>query len=393
MSQPLERIRVLDLSRLLPGPYASQMLADFGADVIKVEEPGRGDYAREMAPADERGLGVLFGAINRNKRSITLNLKVEQGCELLRALVRRTDIVIESFRPGVMQRLGLDYEQLKKINPDLIYCAISGYGQDGPYRDRAGHDLNYQGYAGLLDYQRDAQGVPSLPATQLGDLIGGSYSAVVGILLALVERAHSGRGCFVDVAMTENLLSLMPLVTSLYLHSGVSLSPERSPLNGALPCYHIYEAGDGKYVTLAALEPKFWRTFCERIGHPELIDAHMPTTAEQRDETIRALQAIFKTRSRDAWVEVCRGDDTCLGPVYSIDEAFNDPQARARHVVRTGEAGGKELSTLARFPRLVGGEHVTPQPVPRVGEHSEAILQELGYSAEQIQAWRRQGVI
>lgn len=384
---------MLDLSRLLPGPYASQMLADFGADVIKVEEPGGGDYAREMAPADERGLGVLFGAINRNKRSITLNLKVEQGRELLRALVRRTDIVMESFRPGVMQRLGLDYEQLKKINPALIYCAISGYGQDGPYRDRAGHDLNYQGYAGLLDYQRDAQGVPSLPATQLGDLIGGSYSAVVGILLALVERAHSGRGRFVDVAMTENLLSLMPLVTSLYLHSGVSLPPEHSPLNGALPCYHIYEAGDGKYVTLAALEPKFWRTFCERIGHPELIDAHMPTTAEQRDETIRALQAIFKTRSRDAWVEVCGGDDTCLGPVYSIDEAFNDPQALARHVVRTDEVGGKELSTLARFPRLVGGEQVTPQPAPRVGEHSEAVLQELGYSAEQIQAWRRQGVI
>ncbi|WP_233097853.1 CaiB/BaiF CoA transferase family protein [Dictyobacter vulcani] len=320
-------------------------------------------------------------------------MKVEQGRELLRALVLSTDIVIESFRPGVMQRLGLDYEQLKKIKPDLIYCAISGYGQDGPYRDRAGHDLNYQGYAGLLDYQRDAQGVPSLPATQLGDLIGGSYSAVVGILLALVERAHSGQGRFVDVAMTENLLSLMPLVTSLYLHSGVSLSPERSPLNGALPCYHIYEAGDGKYVTLAALEPKFWRTFCERIGHPELIAGHMPTSAEQRDETIRALQAIFKTRSRDAWIEVCGGDDTCLGPVYSIDEAFNDPQALARHVVRTDEAGGKELSTLARFPRLVGGEQVTPQPAPYVGEHSEAILQELGYSAEQIQAWRGQGVI
>src|SRR3989440_859606 len=191
MSQPLSGIRILDLSRLLPGAYASQMMADFGADVIKIEEPGSGDYGRYMPPQGPGGMSLYFLAINRNKRSVTVNLKSAQGREIFLRLVRESDVVLESFRPGVMERLGLGYEQLKETNPGIIYCAISGYGQDGPYRLRAGHDLNYAGYAGLLDYNRSPRGEPAMPATQFGDLAGGSYMAVIGIFAALVGRVKT----------------------------------------------------------------------------------------------------------------------------------------------------------------------------------------------------------
>src|SRR5690242_11954084 len=194
MTQPLDGIRILDLSRLLPGAYASQMLADFGADVIKVEEPETGDYSRAMPPHGPGGLGLYFLATNRNKRSVTLNLKSAQGRDIFLRMVRESDVVLESFRPGVMERLGLGYEQLKEVNPAIIYCAISGYGQEGPYRLRAGHDLNYAGYAGLLDYNRGPRGEPAMPPTQLGDLAGGSFMAVIGILTALMGRTKTGEG-------------------------------------------------------------------------------------------------------------------------------------------------------------------------------------------------------
>src|SRR5437879_1752095 len=236
MSQPLRGIRVLDLSRLLPGAYASQMLADFGADVIKVEEPGSGDYGRFMPPQGPGGMSLYFTAINRNKRSITINLKAEQGREIFLRMVRHADVVLESFRPGVMERLGLGYEQLKELHPGIIYCAISGYGQEGPYRLRAGHDLNYAGYAGLLHYNRGPHGEPAMPATQLGDLAGGSYMAVIGILAAVVGRAQTGEGRKIDVSMTEGGMSLLPLVAGAYLNTGTAPRPGPASLDGGLPC-------------------------------------------------------------------------------------------------------------------------------------------------------------
>ena len=396
MSQPLSGIRVLDLSRLLPGAYATQMLADFGADVIKVEEPGSGDYGRFMPPQGAGGMSLYFIAINRNKRSMTLNLKSAKGREIFQRMVRQADVVLESFRPGVMERLGLGYEQLKEINPGLVYCAISGYGQDGPYRLRAGHDLNYAGYAGLLHYNRGRYGEPAMPPTQLGDLAGGSFMAVIGILTALVERAQSGTGRMVDVSMTEGVMSLLPLAATAYLNSGEAPIPGRSGLDGGLPCYNIYETQDGKHVTLAALEYKFWHTFCTHIGHLELLPFHVPVGPGEREQAIDMLRAIFKTRTRDEWVAELAEIDTCFGPVYTLEEALNDPQAQARGVSVNSQVADETASafrTLPSFPRISGVEQEQRYSAPGMGEHTVELLQAIGYSEAEIGQFKAGGVI
>ncbi len=393
MSQPLSGIRILDLSRLLPGAYASQMLADFGADVIKVEEPGSGDYGRFMPPQGPGGLSLYFVAINRNKRSITLNLKTEQGREIFLRLVRNADVVLESFRPGVMERLGLGYEQLKAVHPGIVYCAISGYGQDGPYRLRAGHDLNYAGYAGLLHYNRGPNGESVMPPTQLGDLAGGSYMAIMGILAAIVGRVQTGEGRKIDVSMTEGVMSLLPLATTDYLNTGKAPRPGHSSLDGGLPCYNIYETKDGKHVTLAALEPKFWHTFCTHIGHLELLPFHLPVGPGEREEAMDMLRAIFKTKTRDEWVAELGDLDTCVGPVYSIDEALHDPQAQARGVTVTSQSGDEVFLTLPSFPRISGVENELRYPPPAMGEHTGELLREAGYTDEEIAQFKAGGAI
>ncbi|HTK07716.1 MAG TPA: CaiB/BaiF CoA-transferase family protein [Ktedonobacteraceae bacterium] len=389
MSQPLNGIRVLDLSRLLPGAYASQMLADFGADVIKIEEPRQGDYSRGMPPYSSGGMGLYYLAVNRNKRSLTLNLKSERGRALFLELLEHADVLLESFRPGVLARLGLGYEQLKTRYPRLIYCAISGYGQDGPYSQRAGHDLNYAGYAGLLHYNRDEQGEPVLPATQLGDLVGGGLLAVIGILTALFGRSQSGQGCLVDAAMTEGILSLLPVISSIYLSTGKAPSPGYSLLDGALPCYNIYETKDGRYVTLAALEQKFWHAFCTHVGHLELLPFHSPVGPDERNEAMQLLRGIFKTKTRDEWVAELAEIDACVGPVYSLEEALQDPHMQARDVVQAND----EFRGLRSFPRLSTVDPELRYVPPHHGEQTEAILQELGYRENEIAQMRAEGTI
>lgn len=393
MSLPLHGIRILDLSRLLPGAYASQMLADFGADVIKVEEPGSGDYARAMPPHGPGGMSLYFLATNRNKRSVTLNLKDPQGREIFLRMARQADVVLESFRPGVMQRLELDYEHLKEINPALIYCAISGYGQDGPYQQRAGHDLNYAGYAGLLHYNRGQHGEPAMPATQLGDLAGGSFMAVIGILTALVGRAQTGEGCMIDAAMTEGVISLLPLLSTFYLNTGKAPLPGRSSLDGGLPCYNIYETLDGKHVTLAALEPKFWHTFCTRIGHLELLPFHTPVGPGEREQAIDILRSIFKTKTRDEWLAELAEIDACVGPVYSMDEALNDPHAQARGVTISAPIAGETFRTLPSFPRISGVEAEQRHAPPTLGEQSDDILRAVGYTDTEIEQFKKEGIV
>ena len=393
MGQPLSGIRILDLSRLLPGAYASQMMADFGADVIKVEEPGTGDYGRFMPPHGPGGMSLYFVAINRNKRSITINLKTEQGREIFQRMVRQADVVLESFRPGVMERLGLSYEQLKELHPGIIYCAISGYGQDGPYRLRAGHDLNYAGYAGLLHYNRSSYGEPAMPPTQLGDLAGGSYMAIIGILTAIVGRTQTGVGRKIDVSMTEGVMSLLPLVTTTYLNTGKAPRPGHSSLDGGLPCYNIYETKDGKHVTLAALEPKFWHTFCTHVGHLELLPFHMPVGPGEREQAMDMLRAIFKTKTRDEWVAELGETDACIGPVYSIDEALNDPHAQSRGISVSSGAGTETFQTLPSFPRISENEYEQRYAPPTIGEHTADLLHEAGYSDEEIAQFTAGGAI
>lgn len=396
MTLPLNGVRILDLSRLLPGAYASQMLADFGADVIKIEEPGSGDYGRFMPPHGAGGMSLYFLAINRNKRSITLNLKSERGREIFQRMVKEADVVLESFRPGVLERLGLGYAQLKEINPRLVYCAISGYGQDGPYRLRAGHDLNYAGYAGLLDYNRAPNGEPAMPPTQLGDLAGGSFLSVVGIMAALLGRAQTGEGRMVDVSMTEGVMALLPLVATAFLNTGQAPRPGTSALDGGLPCYNIYETRDGKHVTLAALEYKFWHTFCTHVGHLELLPFHLPAGPEERTQAIEIISAIFKSKTRAEWLAELAEIDACVGPVYTLDEALNDPHAQARGTsVSGGQVGpnSETFRTLPSFPRISGVEAEQRYTPPDLGQHTSALLQELGYSEAEIEQLKTEGAI
>ncbi len=393
MSQPLSGIRILDLSRLLPGAYASQMLADFGAEVIKIEEPGSGDYGRYMQPHGSGGMSLYFLAINRNKRSVTLNLKTPQGREIFLRMVREADVILESFRPGVMERLGLGYEQLRRVKPGLVYCAISGYGQTGPYRLLAGHDLNYEGYAGLLHYNRTADGELAMPSTQLADLAGGSFMAIIGILTALLGRTQTGEGRMVDVAMSEGILSSMPPLATVYLNTGKAPQPGHSTLDGALPCYNIYETKDDKHVTLAALEQKFWHTFCTHIGHLELLPFHLPRGLKERAQAMEILRTVFKTKTRDEWLAEFAEIDACVGPVYTLEEALHDPQVQARGVSVTDGTGETTFYTLTSFPRISGVEVEQKHAVPLLGEHNEELLHSLGYNDEQIAQLKTDGII
>ncbi len=390
---PLAGVRVLDLSRLLPGGLASQMLGDLGADVIKVEEPGLGDYGRLMPPLIN-GMGLAFLATNRNKRSLALNLKSESGRAVFKHLVASADVVLESFRPGVLERLGVGYPQLREVNPGIIYCAISGYGQHGPYARRAGHDLNYLGYAGLLHHNRQGNDLPTMPATQFADIAGGTLPAVIGILAALAGRMHDHKGRFVDVSMMENALALMPLLAATTLNTGQEPAPGAGHLNGGLPAYHVYETKDGKAITLGALEPKFWATFCERAGRPDLLALHQPANASEREEALAALRALFLTKTRDEWVAEFGEIEACLGPVNSLSEALRDPQIEALFTVRRADYGESlEFGTLALTPRIEDVPFEVRHAPPALGQQTQEILRAAGYTEEELARLRDEGAI
>jgi crotonobetainyl-CoA:carnitine CoA-transferase CaiB-like acyl-CoA transferase len=389
---PLEGVHVLDLTRLLPGGYTTQTLADLGADVLKIEEPGHGDYARG-APPFARGVGQAFLAVNRNKRSAALNLKHPAGREALLRLVEGADVLVESFRPGVMARLGLGWETLRERNPRLVVCAISGYGQDGPYSQRPGHDLNYIGYAGLLAHLTRGGQPPTLPGAQFADIGGGGLMAIIGILAALLGRATTGEGRYVDVSMMDGSLGLLPLLASNTLAGVAEPAPEEFYLSGALPGYNVYETADGRYVTLGALEPKFWAEFCRRIGREDLIMRQIPTSAEDRVATMAELAALFKTKTRDEWVAELGDADVCLGPVNSLEEALSDPQVQARGIAFPADYGDGDAQAraLRTTPLLSDAPVEMRLGMPKLGEHTAAALAQAGYSAREIAALVEQG--
>jgi crotonobetainyl-CoA:carnitine CoA-transferase CaiB-like acyl-CoA transferase len=389
--KPLDGITVLDLTRLLPGAVATMMLGDFGADIIKIEEPGIGDPARQSR-AGIKQPGAYFLATNRNKRSIAINLKQPAGREIFLELAKRADVVVEGFRPGVMDRLGIGYEILKEINPRLVYCAITGYGQDGPYRGKAGHDINYISIAGLLGVNGMKDGPPMIPGVQIADLAGGSMHAVIGILLALQARQRSGEGQMVDVSMMDGSLAMMFVPFAAYLANGAQ--PERGAqgLSGRYACYQVYETGDGRYLALGALEPKFWENACRVLGREDLIDRQF-VDAEQT-ECIRALSDIFRMKTADEWLAAFEAVDTCLALVKDIAEMIDDPQVKNRGLIAEIEhpTSGR-IKQIAPTVKLSATPGEMRSPPPLLGEHTIEVLQGIGYTDEMVNRLSRDGVI
>jgi crotonobetainyl-CoA:carnitine CoA-transferase CaiB-like acyl-CoA transferase len=387
---PLSGLRVLDLSRLLPGPFATMVLADLGADVVRVEEPGGGDWLRDLTPPGGGDSGA-FHALNRNKRSIAIDLRRREGAATFLRLARGADAVIESFRPGVLDRLGVGWEVLRRENRRLVLCSISGYGQDGPYAQRAGHDLDYCGIAGVLA----ANGPPDSPAplgVQVADVAGGAWPAAAGVLAALLGRDRTGEGAHVDVSMTEGALAMLALPLGMAFSRGRPITRGRELLDGGSACYSVYRTRDGRFVALGALEPKFFGGFCAAVGRPEL-------AARQHEADGRGpradLEAIFATRSRDEWEAFAARHDVCLAPILEGDEPRRDPQlaARGAFVEVPLPRSGASLPAVGTPIRVRGAARPPARPGPAPGEHTDEVLREAGFTPGEIESLRTAGVV
>lgn len=392
MKKALEGIRILDLTRLLPGSFGTQLLADYGAEVIKLEEPVVGDANRHYPPF-YKTQSAFFLALNRNKKSLTLNLKSNEGKEIFKELVKKVDILTESFRPGVMDRLGLGYAVLRRINRRLIFCSLSGFGQSGPYRSKAGHDLNYISLAGLMSLMCPRNGAPVIPALPIADVAGGGLMMALGVLIAICARHRHGIGQRVDLSMLGGMLSLMTLQMATYLCEGKKFKKGETFLDGAYAFYNVYRTMDGRYIGLAALEEKFWGNFCKAIEREDLISQQFAKPSVQ--EKLRSeVQSIFLKRTCQEWVDYFAGQDVCLEPVWELHEVVNHPQVKAQKMVVTidhpTEGRIKQLGFPIDFSETPGYVYI---PSPGLGEHNEEYLAEVGYNSEDIERLREQGVI
>jgi crotonobetainyl-CoA:carnitine CoA-transferase CaiB-like acyl-CoA transferase len=396
MSLPLNGIRVLDLSRLLPGGFCSLLLADYGAEVIKVEDTGAGDYVRwgepKVAGVPDSAAAASFLALNRNKTSIRIDLKSPEGPDVLFALARDADVLLDSFRPGVMDRLGVGYDALRAQNPRLIQCSITGYGQDGPLRDRAGHDMNYLGLGGILGISGDADGPPVQAGGQIADLGGGALMAAFGILTALRERDVSGEGQFVDVSMTDGAMSWLGMVAAARLAGAPMPQRGHQMLAGGLVCYRPYRCADG-WVSLGALEPKFFAAFCGGVGREDLIAHQFDAPGSDGH---RQVEEVFRSRTRDEWAAFGAQHDCCLEPVLDIDEVLDSELVRAREmVVEIDQPGAETPVRLLGPPVKLSRTPADParRPGPELGEHTDELLRRAGYSDERIAALREAGTV
>jgi crotonobetainyl-CoA:carnitine CoA-transferase CaiB-like acyl-CoA transferase len=376
----LSGVRVLDLTRLLPGPVCTMHLADLGADVIKVEDPESGDYARDMdAPAG--GDSPFFSMVNRNKRSIALDLKRAPARDAFMRLVATADALIEGFRPGVATRLGIGYDSISAINPRIVYCALSGYGQTGPYRDRAGHDINYLGYAGVLDQTGVGGGPPALCNLQIADLLGGALSAATAMLAAMVGARVSGRGRYIDLAMADSTLSHNIFALHALAARGATAPRGMDLLSGGVPCYGVYRTSDRRWMAVGALEQKFWERLCEALERPDLKPFHL-ARGEEGLATRNVLEAIFARETRAHWTQMFARIDCCVTPVLTLEEALVDEQFISRGMVR-GAAG--KLQFASPFG-LTPPSQAPVTPAPALGQHTREILLEAGYSEAEISA-------
>ena len=396
MPAALDGVRVLDLSRLVPGPFCTMLLADLGADVVKVEEakPKFRHHAVQApgaaAQKESEHWGDALRVVERNKRSIGLNLKSKAGQQAFHRLAKTADVVVEGFRPGVVDRLGISYQTIKAINPRIIYCAITGYGQTGPYRDYPGHDINYESTGGLLSILCTPQGEPIAPAIPLANVIGG-FSAAVSILAALRAREKSGKGQYVDLALTDGVAMVMALrYGAAYFANGAAPKYDAAPSR-------VFQTKDGRHISVNAGEPWFWERLCKATGLTQYLPDHMTIRASPREnprtkEILEAYQRAFLTRTRQEWLDILREADACVAPVYTFQETFSDPQLLAREMVVTVDHHklGK-TRTVGTHLKL----SETPAKVrtlsPILGEHTEEILKEAGYATSDIKALREQG--
>jgi crotonobetainyl-CoA:carnitine CoA-transferase CaiB-like acyl-CoA transferase len=402
MTMALEGITVLDLTRLAPGPYCTMILADLGAEVIKIEEPGaptgrRAEQAGSLAVVPPPRYGVdrhaPHWALNRNKKTLGLNLKHDAARQIFYQLAERADVVVEEFRPGVAKRLGIDYETLCPRNPRLIYCAVTGYGQSGPYKHLVGHDINYIAMAGCLGMIGAKGGPPVMPHNLIADFAAGGMHGAIGVLAALMARERTGRGQFVDIAMTDGVYSLLVSHLSTYFATGMAPRRGETLLDGGVHYYNIYETKDGKWISIGAIEPWFYANLCKAIGREDLLPYEF-VEGEQREELKGMLREVFKTKTRDEWFEVLTRHDICVGKVYDLDETEHDPHLRARDMiveVDHPEAGKvKQVGISVKLSETPGEIRFLAAPM---GAHTEDILTALGYSTEAIAELRAAGAI
>ena len=378
--RPLHATRILDLTRLLPGAVCSMLLRGLGAEIIKIEDPRGGDYARWMPPLHEDGMSLFFHSGNRGKKSVVIDLKSEAGRAILQKLVSGADVLIEGFRPGVMARLGADYETLNALNPRLVYCSLSGWGQTGPLAQVSGHDLNYIASNGLLGAQTD----PNTPGAQVAD-VAGAYVAVMGILAALLKRERTGLGDFLDAALAE---AAMPLNYISWIRT--CASPEQAAgvsLNGDSACYRVYQSADGEALALAIVEDKFWANFCQAVDQPEWIDQH--DRPECQPALIAALTEMFGSKSGAEWQNLLEGRDCCFTRVKAPDQLLDDPHWRARGMLGIDEAGLPWM----RSPLRLGGDAMDIEPAPAYGEHTREVLLAHGWDEGEIERLADEGVI
>jgi len=383
---PLQDLKILDLTRLIPGGYATLILADLGAEILKIEDIELGNYSRWMEPTIGE-YGVYFHALNRDKKSMKLNLKAEDGKKIFKKLVKKGyDTIVESFRPGVMDRLGIGYNTLREINPRVIYCAISGYGQNGPKKEKALHDLNCLAVSGALSIT--GEGTPAIPGIQIADTSSALFS-VMSILTAYIARERSCQGQFIDISMTDGVISLLSIHLFKYLVDSKIPEGGRMQFNGQFPCYRVYKTKDGKYMTLAALEEKFWEHFCIAIERRDLIKKQFDDSIETKKE----LEKIFKSKTRTEWEKISENIDCCLEPVLNFKEVTEHPQLKSRNLFFDIDHQSVKIPNV-RIPFLMSGVNNMPRnPAPLWGEHTEEILISIGYEKERIASLKNKGVV
>ncbi len=383
---PLKGVRILDLSRLLPGPLATQLLADIGADVIKVEDPKAPDYARFMAP-HYKEIGLTYLSLNRSKQSLAIDLGSAEGKRIFWDLLKTVDIVVDSFRPGVLEKLEIDYETAKSHKQDIIYVSVTGYGHGNALSKKAGHDINYLGHAGVLATNGDKEKILQT-GVQIADIAGGSYPTVIACLSALISRSTTGKGQFVDVAMVDCSLPLMSFYMAEVLNAQKTYQRQEHVLAGALPNYNIYCCKDGKWIALGSLEPKFWKGFCELVEHPEWFNRMFDS--QMKDE----LQSLFMTKERDEWVAFAQSADICLTAILEMDELSSDNYLadRKMFVEHTHPVYGT-YQGIAQPIKFLGTPESNGWAPPMLGEDNDDVLKSLGYSEDEILRLKEKGAI